>query len=819
MKKLILLCVSVLAIIPVPELYAQKLIRNKLVTGICLAGDKVNKIYIPPSKEFFKKSGQKGGATVTIYHSGFPTAAVTALEYAGSIIEAMLPPEVSFTVIATYTNITSSGVLANSSATGYALGWGIDAFRPFAIYPASLAEKIAGEKLNLDLEGDIELIINSSINWYFGTDGNTPILQYDLVTVAIHELIHGMGFFDSFDADATTGSYGAGAVPLIYDTFVENLQGKILTDTLVFPNPSLSLRNELTSGNIYFSGPLTNYFTTGTRPKLFSPLTFVPGSSVSHLDEQTTLEINSLMTPYIDRGEAIHDPGKLTASVLGDLGWINTRLIHEAPKDTEEHISEVNISVTVKSDTTYNHNKVGLVWSFDSFTSSDTLFMTSPQSDNTYYTTVSIPQFETELEYYLYAEDSFSRTFRSPSFIDRFRHRIYIGTDTVKPLVAHIPADYYFSMVDSIIFEASATDNIGVDTVYVEYRINNRPVSYLGLKPVGKDLYKNGIRAKNLLLEGGDSLHYRIIVVDQAAAANQTILPKNDYFAVGIEEIGAVVESYTTDFSDAAGDFFNVRFKIAKPDGFSAYGLHTEHPYESPEETGDSIGYVAMLRHPVKFDATGMIISFREIVLVEPGEEGSVFGNPEFYDYVIVEGSKNFGKSWFRLVDGYDSRFIKAWETAYNSSINGNNSTYVGNESMLVKHTIFPRASSDISAGDSMIVRFRLFSDPYANGWGWVIMDLKIGPLIDQVEDIRQGSFVLYPNPGNGAFKIKDTRGNLTSPFRFSIFNSSGTCILTDRSSEGPELNIDISGYPPGMYFIVLYRDDGVRTFKYNLVR
>ena len=34
-----------------------------------------------------------------------------------------------------------------------------------------------------------------------------------------------------------------------------------------------------------------------------------------------------LMTPFIDFGEAIHDPGKLTMSMLGDLGWINTRII------------------------------------------------------------------------------------------------------------------------------------------------------------------------------------------------------------------------------------------------------------------------------------------------------------------------------------------------------------------------------------------------------------------------------------------------------------------------------------------------------------
>ena len=55
-----------------------------------------------------------------------------------------------------------------------------------------------------------------------------------------------------------------------------------------------------------------------------------------------------------------------------------------------------------------------------------------------------------------------------------------------------------------------------------------------------------------------------------------------------------------------------------------------------------------MLRHPLKFNESGMLINFNEIVLVEPGEDGSVFGSDDFYDYVIVEGSKNFGKTWFR---------------------------------------------------------------------------------------------------------------------------------------------------------------------------
>ena len=73
------------------------------------------------------------------------------------------------------------------------------------------------------------------------------------------------------------------------------------------------------------------------------------------------------MTPFIDLGEAIHNPGKFTFSILGDLGWINTRIIHKPLGDTEEHLTEVVLSTQIKSDTLYNRNKVGVVYSFDNF--------------------------------------------------------------------------------------------------------------------------------------------------------------------------------------------------------------------------------------------------------------------------------------------------------------------------------------------------------------------------------------------------------------------------------------------------------------------
>lgn len=815
-RNIFLLTLLFLSVFP---LNAQKLIRNTLITGVCYAGDKVNRIYIPPPEEFYRKAGMKGGASVTIYYSGFPSAAVTAMEYAASILKTLLPEDTKVTVLASWEKITTEGVLANSSTTGYAPGWGIDAQKPYAFYPVALAEKIFGEKLNFDLEGDIELTVNSSINWYMGTDGKTPALTFDLVTVVIHELIHGLGFFDSMNAGSVTGSYGAASIPLIYDTFVENIQGHRLTDTTIFDNPSTALKNELTSGQLYFNGPLISKFTSGGKAKLHAPSTFDAGSSISHLDESATLKENQLMTPYIDRGEAIHDPGKYTLSLLGDLGWINTRIAHDPPPDTEEHITGINLSATIISDTAYFRNNVGLVWSFDKFTTSDTLIMNSTPGSDIFNAKIDISSYETNLEYYIYVEDDFRRMYRSPSYIKDFRHSVYIGTDTVKPVISHSPADYFFEVVDSVKFVASATDNLGIDTVYIEYKINDGPVKTLGLKQEGDDKFTNSLNIKNLSITSSDSLGYRVIAVDKAGTANRKSLPSEGYFFITFERINAVALSYHTDFINAGSDFFNQGFEITIPKGFTRQGLHTRHPYESPEETGDSIGYTAMLRTPVKFDAGGMIISYNEVALIEPGEAGSLFGSPEFYDYVIVEGSVNYGKTWFPVTDGYDSRYQKAWETAYNSSIVENNSTYQGDESMLVRHSIFIRPSSFLRAGDTVVIRFRLFSDPYANGWGWGIEDFHFGPLIDNVDDITFRQSLIYPNPGNGILTIRRPEGSEIRPSRYTVFNSAGTRLLDGITNAGDIISLDISGYPTGIYFIMLHDARGNQVLKYSLIR
>jgi len=819
MKRLLSYWLLLLMLLPAVNLRAQKLIRNTKITGMCFAGNKVKRIYIAPPEEYYRKAGSKGISNITVYYSGFPAYAVPPVEFAVSVLETMLPAGSNITILATWANITTSGVLANSSVTGYAGGWVIDALEPFAYYPVALAEKILGEPLNTELYPDIELSINSSINWYFATDGSTPTTQYDLVTIVLHELIHGLGFFDSMNVGTSTGFYGGNSIPVIYDTFIENDLGRRLTDTLIFNNPSVELKNELTSNKLYFDGPLLDKYSNGGKARLYAPVTYTAGSSISHLDEDTYPVENGLLTPFIDKGEAIHNPGKFTMSMLGDLGWINTRIVHDPPQDTEENLSQIDITATIISDTTYNHNNIGLVWSFDQFTTSDTTYLISPQSNNTYTATLTVPGYDSELQYYLFAEDVFHRIYRLPSFIDLYRFSVRIGTDTVKPLLTHKPADYYLESVDTFRFEAMAVDNIGIDTLVLEYKINEGPSAYLGMKPDGELTYSNSLNASTLTFAGGDSLRYRITAYDKAAVPNSRTLPASGYFAVIIEDIGPVLESYTTNFTDAGSEFFNIGFDVSKPSGFSEYGLHSKHPYESPETDGDSIVYVAMLRNPVIFDAIGMVIKYKDLALVEPGEVGSVFRTVDFYDYVVLEGSVDFGRTWFSLADGYDSRYTKSWETLYNSAISGQNSASTGNESLLMEHTLFPVPNARISAGDSLMVRFRLFSDPYAYGWGWVIEDFHIGPLINSIEDPVADPVIIYPNPGRGLITLRGDFTGKNSLIRYSIYNTAGKCVLTGYTGNETEISLDISSQPSGIYFINLEISGGSRTLKYSLIR
>lgn len=790
----------------------QDILHVNRLAGKCYASNSVNRVYIPPPKEFYQNRDRKGVKINVNFSANFPSAGRNAFNYAVSILSSILPDNTSFTVNATWASLSNNTILANTGVSTYIGGSFINARNPYVYYPVALAEKIAGKSFNGSSDGDVIMNVNSKVSWYTGTDGNPGIL-YDLVTVVLHELCHGIGFTDSFSVSGTTGGYGLNGIPLIYDSFVEDVTGHYLTDTIYYSNGSTTLYTALTGGGIYIKGKvLTN------RARLYAPSTWDSGSSISHLNENTyNGSSDALMTPFISKGEAIHSPGTILRGILGDIGWINTSIIHTPFKDTEQNLSQITFNSVVKSDTAFLKNKVGLVYSFDKFAGKDTVYMNQPQTGDTFSFQLNIPAYNTPVSYYFFVTDYFGRVYKLPSKGESSPYSFFIGTDTIKPTVNHTPPNYLLDKSPSFRISAVADDNLGIDTVYVEYKNNDGSFSTIGLFNDSLDFYSNNFDLK-ILGVLPDTFQYRIVAVDSSVSGNKGYSPSTDFYKVPVIKILDVVAAYTTDFSNNSTDFVNNGFSITTPSGFSDPALHSKHPYESPEKDGDSIVYTSVLRYPIKVDPSGIAISYMEIVLVEPGESGSVYGSPDFYDYVVVEASKNFGKTWFPMADGYDSRITLSFLGDYTGSMDGINSTYLGTASMFHKHTIEVNTFTSFSKTDTLLIRFRLFSDPYAHGWGWAVDDLSIKSVAADVPKTEFTGTTLFPNPGSGLMKVyqAESSGKETD---YQVLNIMGMKVKTGKVIPGTSGFIDISDQPPGIYIIVVGTGSSVISFKYTKLR
>ena len=168
---------------------------------------------------------------------------------------------------------------------------------------------------------------NNGFNWYYGTDGNPGASQFDLVTVVLHEICHGLNFTGSMSYDAGTGrgSWGYDQIqkyPNVYDRFMRDGSGTRILDTSVYPNQSSALGGALRSNNVWFHGDQAMAANGNQRVKMYTPSSWQAGSSYAHLDYSTFNDSpDQLMVYAVSAGESVHDPGAITKGLLADVGW------------------------------------------------------------------------------------------------------------------------------------------------------------------------------------------------------------------------------------------------------------------------------------------------------------------------------------------------------------------------------------------------------------------------------------------------------------------------------------------------------------------
>lgn len=163
---------------------------------------------------------------------------------------------------------------------------------------------------------------DGSATFDFGYNWNNSLnltsnTQYDLFTIALHELTHAMGFISLIGSDGTSdinssnpGVYG------IFDSFIQRGNSTPIMSNLNGAS-FIGTPADLRSNNLFFSGPNATAANNGQPVKIYAPSGFLQGDSLSHLDPS----VDSIMTTGIFRGESKRTYTEIDLGILQDIGW------------------------------------------------------------------------------------------------------------------------------------------------------------------------------------------------------------------------------------------------------------------------------------------------------------------------------------------------------------------------------------------------------------------------------------------------------------------------------------------------------------------
>jgi hypothetical protein len=200
--------------------------------------------------------------------------------------------------------------------------------RPNTWYPVALANKLATEDLNGGGANEIELVLNSDVDgpvvlglkkFYYGFNAVDPTKGTSLVAVAVHEILHGLGFATVLDR--TTGAKLAG----LDDIFEIHLE-RTGANPPDFPSMTDTQRLAATTAapDVHWAGPnaaaasalLTSGVAAGGKIEMYAPGPAATPGALAHF--------SSGLAPFQVMEEfygGIQLDLRLARAVLADLGW------------------------------------------------------------------------------------------------------------------------------------------------------------------------------------------------------------------------------------------------------------------------------------------------------------------------------------------------------------------------------------------------------------------------------------------------------------------------------------------------------------------
>ena len=134
------------------------------------------------------------------------------------------------------------------------------------------------------------------------------------------------------------------------------------------------------------------------------------------------------------------------------------------------------------------------------------------QGNNNYVANIPGQPEGTIVSYYIHAADMSGRSENHPFIGAPDPHQFTIVADTTPPTITHTPLQNISLSYLPVLFSAMVSDDGSIDTVYVEYKINNGNVAVLPLMETDTSFWQAPYDGNGLTMS--DSFAYRIVAKD-----------------------------------------------------------------------------------------------------------------------------------------------------------------------------------------------------------------------------------------------------------------------------------------------------------------
>ena len=301
-------------------------------------------IDIPPSGDRRQVQGDKSNFEILYLEGRMPEIARRVFEQSAKTWANAFESNVTIRVHVDWIQLDVD-TLGEAMTTDWVSGERHPKLRSDAYYSSAMAAAVSGKDFSSSARGHIHMRFNSPKPWHFDTSEDAPNRKWDLATVALHELAHGLFFTGTIQVRGQNRADYQDGFASRFDQFIAVTAGG---------SWSKSCSNTERLGALTEEGLM--FTDRGTNISLFAPPEYKQGSSTYHLDDSRFRgdcersgipeeKCSDLMTPLLPDGYTQSMIGENTLRILNVMksnaegvpgGSCRLGTGNAAPRDPEE---------------------------------------------------------------------------------------------------------------------------------------------------------------------------------------------------------------------------------------------------------------------------------------------------------------------------------------------------------------------------------------------------------------------------------------------------------------------------------------------------